>query len=150
HLNGNIGITIDQSGMPKVSLPALSFQDMAMANRADTSAGAGVGFYFSPGTWSLGGGVPIPAGFTAGAMADGDLASGPNMGDDGGADAATAVGVTGMTSPYDDGSSQGTIAGFSLDLSDFQPYFKPKSLNDYEAGVYFNVKIGIGFGDASV
>ena len=152
HLNGNIGITIDHSGMPKVSLPGLSFQDMAMANRTDTSAGAGTGFFFSPGKWSLGGGMPIPASFTAGAMADGDLASGPNAGGGGGAEAATdgIAGVARMAPPYDDASSQGTIAGFSLDLSDFQPYFKPKSLSDYEAGVYFNVKVGIGFGDASV
>jgi hypothetical protein len=143
HLNGSIGITIDHSGMPKVTLPALSFQDMAMANRADTSAGAGAGFFFSPGKWSLGGGVPIPASFTGAGVTDGDVASGPNVGSDGMAGQA-------MAAPYDGGSSQGTVAGFSLSLSDFKPYFNVKSLSDCEAGVYFTVKVGIGFGDASV
>ncbi|HTR30094.1 MAG TPA: fibronectin type III domain-containing protein, partial [Puia sp.] len=134
HLNGNIGITIQRSGMPKVTLPGLTFQDMAMANRADTSAGAGAGFFFTPGKWSLGGGAPIPASLTATSGLEGAVASGPNGGDAG----------------AEDESSQGSIAGFSLALSDFTPYFKPKSLTDMEAGVYFNVKIGIGFGDASI
>jgi hypothetical protein len=137
HLNGGIGITIQKSGMPKVTLPGLTFQDMAMANRADTSDGAGAGFFFSPGKWSLGGGAPIPASLTATSGLDGEVASGPN----GEAAAAQDAG---------DGSSQGSIAGFSLALSDFTPYFKPKSLTDMEAGVYFTVKIGIGFGDASI
>jgi hypothetical protein len=142
HLNGSINVAIDVSGFPKVSLPALSFQDMAMANRADTNANAASGFYFNAGTWSLGGGIPIPAGFTSAPLPAGlngsDLAaSGPNPGDP-------------MPTPYDDGSSQGTIAGFSLSLSDFKPYFSPNSTSSFEAGVYFNVKVGIGFGDASV
>ena len=102
HLNGNIGITIDKSGFPKVSLPSVGFQDMAMANRADTIAGAGAGFYFSPGKWSLGGGI------------------------------------------------QGSLAGFDLGLTDFAPSFTAKSSGVFEAGVYFTVKVGIGFGDASV
>ncbi len=140
HLNGSIGITIGKSGSPQVTLPGLTFQDMAMANRADTAAGAGAGFFFTPGKWSLGGGVPIPAGFTGAGVQEGDVAAafaGPSAA---GAEQA----------PYDDGSSQGTIAGFSLALSDFAPYFAPKSLTSVEAGVYFNIKVGIGFGDASV
>jgi len=136
HLNGSIGITIQHSGMPSVSLPGLTFQDMAMANRADTSAGAGAGFFFTPGNWSLGGGVPIPAGFTGTDVMEGDVAGGPNVGDE--------------APPFDDGGSQGTLAGFSLALSDFAPYIAPKSLTSVEAGVYFTVKVGIGFGDATV
>ena len=102
HLNGNIGITVAKSGLPKVSLPSIGFQDMAMANRADTTTGAGTGFYFSPGKWSLGGGI------------------------------------------------QGSLAGFDLGLTDFAPSFTVKSTGVFEAGVYFTVKVGIGFGDASV
>lgn len=148
HLNGSIGITIGKA--PAVTLPGLSFQDMAMANRADTSAGAGAGFFFNAGKWSLGGGVPIPAGFTGTGVMAGDVAGGPNVGgaDFGGASARDA-GDAGDAA-FDDGSSQGTIAGFSLALSDFAPYFAPKGSTSVEAGVYFTIKVGIGFGDASV
>lgn len=150
HLNGSIGITIDVPKMPKVSLPGLTFQDMAMANRADTAVGAGAGFFFSPGKWSLGGGVPIPASLAAAAGLDGEVAGGPNAGArDAGAWNAAGWGDAGGAA-FDDGSSQGTLAGFSLALSDFTPYFKPKSSSDIEAGVYFTVKVGIGFGDATV
>jgi len=180
HLNGSIGVSIDVSGFPKVNLPALSFQDMAMANRADTNANAATGFFFNAGTWSLGGGVPIPASLTgafpaginssdlaangpnpgdptpanagdptpADANAGDPTAAYPNAGDPTPADATSAYPAA--PAPYDDGSSQSTMAGFSLDLSDFRPYFSPNSTTSFEAGVYFAVKVGIGFGDASV
>src|ERR1700678_2747333 len=74
---------------------------------------------------------------------DGDVASGPN--------AAGERMASPGDAPGDDGSwLQGTIAGFSLGLSDFQPYFKLKSITEAEAGIYFTVKMGIGFGDASI
>jgi hypothetical protein len=163
HLNGSIDVSIDVSGFPKVTLPALSFQDMAMANRADTNANAASGFYFNTGTWSLGGGMPIPSGIT-GAPVPGDVATaagfssvtGPNTGDPDPTDPAAAfpaiaaTPAAAMPAPFDDGSSQGAIAGFSLNLSDFRPYFNPNSTSSFEAGVYFNVKVGVGFGDASV
>jgi len=144
HLNGSIGITIGKA--PAVTLPGLTFQDMAMVNRADTSAGAGAGFFFTPGKWSLGGGVPIPAGFTGAGM-KGDMAAAfaGTSADEGGPNAGSVGDAA-----FDDASSQGTLAGFSLALSDFAPYFAPKSATSVEAGVYFTVKVGIGFGDASV
>jgi hypothetical protein len=151
HLNGSIGITIGKTGSLQVTLPGLSFQDMAMANRADTSAGAGAGFFFSAGKWSLGGGVPIPAGFTGLQGLEGDVAAafaGPSAAE-GGPNVIGDAGAAG-DAPFADGSSQGTIAGFSLELSDFAPYFAAKSSTSVEAGVYFNIKVGIGFGDASV
>jgi hypothetical protein len=133
HLNGSIGIDIAASGFPKVSLPGLSFQDMAMANRADTNANAAAGFYFYAGNWSLGGGGAKPSG--SGTTA---FVSGPSDGDGSGA-------------PDDDASSsQGTIAGFGISLSDFAPAFHANSLSEFEAGMYFNLNVNVGFGDASV
>ena len=64
HLNGSISMDIAVKGFPTVTLPGLDFQDMAMANRHDTTPNAAAGFYFDPGKWSLGGvdlsGLPAP------------------------------------------------------------------------------------------
>jgi hypothetical protein len=149
HLNGSIGVDISVSNFPKVSLPGLSFQDMAMANRADTTAGAAAGFYFYAGSWSLGG-SPGPSGTTASQSLQGSIAaSGPS--DPSWPGTPSAPSDAPAASPDEDGSSsQGSVAGFSISLSDFSPYFKPQSLHQFEAGIYFNLNVNVGFGDASV
>ena len=145
HLNGSISVAVAVKGFPKVTLPGLAFQDMAMANRHDTTAGAGAGFYFNPGKWSFGG---VDLSGIAGTFPGTDpsaplLAGGPSAGGD-------ASGLSGAVP--DDGTSggQGTVAGFGISLSDFAPSFNINSAQQFEAGVYFNLNINIGFGDASV
>ena len=139
HLNGSISVDISVKDLPTITLPGLSFQDMAMANRHDTTANAAPGFYFDAGKWSFGS-VPIPSG-TAAAFGPSspDVASGPsNENDD-------------TPLPYDDdNSSQSSVSGFSISLSNFSPSFSPNSSTEFEAGVYFNLNVNIGFGDASV
>ncbi|HVU54782.1 MAG TPA: hypothetical protein VHD83_06990 [Puia sp.] len=122
HLNGGISVDITAgSNLPKVSLPGLDFQDMAMANRKDTLSSS-AGFYFDPGKWSFAG---VDLSKVAGGGGPPDV-------------------------PFDGSSSQGSVAGFGISLSDFTPYFSPNSATQYEAGVYFNLNVNVGFGDASV
>jgi hypothetical protein len=143
HLNGSISMTIDKDGFPKVTLPGLSFQDMAMANRIDTNINAAAGFYFDPGKWSFGG---IDLSKLA-KNNDPDLLTGSQL---------LAGGPTPPDNNENDGEddntddSQSTAAGFDINLSDFTPSFSLNSLNQYEAGVSFNVNVNVGFGDASV
>jgi hypothetical protein len=159
HLNGSISVDISVKDLPTITLPGLSFQDMAMANRHDTTAGAAPGFYFDAGKWSFGGmsapsGTAAAFGPSSSALAaafgpnSSDVASGPSAEDNPAPiDAPAAPGAA----PDDDASSsQGSVAGFSISLSNFAPTFLPNSSTEFEAGVAFNLNVNIGFGDASV
>jgi hypothetical protein len=166
-LNGSISVAVSVKGFPKVTLPGLDFQGMAMANRHDMTAGAAAGFYFDPGKWSFGGmdlsgvaGGRWKSDPEGGLLAGGpSMASGPMAQEIGGGggiggyqDGLDAwIDGKGNAAPDDAGSSgQGTVAGFGISLSDFAPSFAINSMQQFEAGVYFNLNVNIGFGDASV
>lgn len=149
-LDGEIKVDVHVSAMPKLTLPALSFQGMALGNRDST--GKKAGFNFQLGTLKLGGVTLTQAiNQVKGAVKNdyeyispaAPLLAGPHPPENIGNYAESA-------SADNSGSSQGSVASLGFNLSDFSPYFNAVSTNDYELGVYFDAMVNIGSGDKSL
>ncbi|MEO9022511.1 MAG: hypothetical protein ABI237_08290 [Ginsengibacter sp.] len=154
-LNGSIGI---ESTKPKISLTALSFQGMYVGNRDTTGGGSKAGFHFSAGHWSLGDGDTSHPKSTSTAFNNPKAYSFPGSLLGGGPLPPANMGNYAPAGDNSSSSSQSTASSFSLTLSNFTPSFTTKSSSgsgsditgEYEAGITFNVKVNVGFGDKSL
>ncbi|HEY4060517.1 MAG TPA: fibronectin type III domain-containing protein [Puia sp.] len=135
-LNGTVGLNaskVDKS-LPNVTVTALSFQGMTLTNSDPKTNG----FNFDPGNWSFGGKRlnstamnDLPNGTIAGGPSA--QSDGPDTQNDGPSPSffgqnedpvPLPFSQNKTPAPFDDGGSQASADGFSLNFTGFKPYVK--------------------------
>lgn len=121
-MNGDISFTISD-GAPAVKFEAISFDSLGISNRNIKTHKKE--FWMSPGTWAVAG-----------------------VGKKSGGGGWVPQGPDGNDGMYDQGGSQGAVAGFPINLDKIVPFVDIST--SVKAGIKLNLQMGIGGADKTI